>query len=398
MKYPIRFMAFFVLLTVIALAIGSGRPALAQKPVVRAVLFYSPSCPHCHKVISEDLPPIVEKYQQALQILGVNTATEGGQALFQSAIKQFSIPPDQQGVPMLIAGDVVLVGSVDIPEKFPSLIEAFLSQGGVDWPEIPGLAEVMAEAEDETTPTPEAPSPAWTSQGPTQPATEKTAPETRLPSSTQTTSSSTPTPTPSGSGLILSDDPPPSIWARVTRDPAGNSLAILVLAGMLVSVVWSVGLLRPSNHLNEGRQWTRIIPLLCFIGLGIAGYLSYVEATQSIAICGPIGDCNTVQQSPYARLFGVLPIGILGLAGYIAILMAWAFSRFNHGQLAALASLGLLGMTFIGTLFSIYLTFLEPFVIGATCAWCLTSAVIMTALLWLSIVPAKGALASLNQR
>jgi uncharacterized membrane protein len=34
-----------------------------------------------------------------------------------------------------------------------------------------------------------------------------------------------------------------------------------------------------------------------------------------------------------------------------------------------------------GVLFSIYLTFLEPFVIGATCAWCLSSAVIMTLLL-----------------
>ena len=30
--------------------------------------------------------------------------------------------------------------------------------------------------------------------------------------------------------------------------------------------------------------------------------------------------------------------------------------------------------------FSIYLTFLEPFVIGATCLWCLSSAVIMTLL------------------
>jgi len=40
------------------------------------------------------------------------------------------------------------------------------------------------------------------------------------------------------------------------------------------------------------------------------------------------------------------------------------------------------GMVWIGTLFSIYLTFLEPFVIGASCIWCLTSAVIMTLLLW----------------
>ena len=42
-------------------------------------------------------------------------------------------------------------------------------------------------------------------------------------------------------------------------------------------------------------------------------------------------------------------------------------------------------MTFGGTLFSIYLTFLEPFVIGAVCAWCLTSAVVMTLLLVVAV-------------
>jgi uncharacterized membrane protein len=36
----------------------------------------------------------------------------------------------------------------------------------------------------------------------------------------------------------------------------------------------------------------------------------------------------------------------------------------------------------VGVLFSIYLTYLEPFVIGATCAWCITSAIAMTLILW----------------
>jgi uncharacterized membrane protein len=35
-------------------------------------------------------------------------------------------------------------------------------------------------------------------------------------------------------------------------------------------------------------------------------------------------------------------------------------------------------------IFSIYLTYLEPFVIGAVCAWCLTSSVVMTLLMLLS--------------
>ena len=38
-------------------------------------------------------------------------------------------------------------------------------------------------------------------------------------------------------------------------------------------------------------------------------------------------------------------------------------------------------MILFGMSFSIYLTFLEPFVIGATCMWCLSSAVIMLLLL-----------------
>ncbi|MCK5794824.1 MAG: hypothetical protein KAH12_08950, partial [Anaerolineales bacterium] len=47
-------------------------------------------------------------------------------------------------------------------------------------------------------------------------------------------------------------------------------------------------------------------------------------------------------------------------------------------------NLGLFGITLFGLLFSIYLTFLEPFVIGATCIWCLSSAVIMTILFLLA--------------
>jgi uncharacterized membrane protein len=106
-----------------------------------------------------------------------------------------------------------------------------------------------------------------------------------------------------------------------------------------------------------------------------------------------VGDCNTVQQSSYARLFGIVPIGVLGLVGYLDIFATWIVAALAKGALADLAWLGLFLMALLGTLFSIYLTFLEPFVIGATCAWCLTSAVLMAFLLWLSLAPARGALA-----
>lgn len=123
------------------------------------------------------------------------------------------------------------------------------------------------------------------------------------------------------------------------------------------------------------------MPLLSIIGLVVAGYLAYVETQQVQAVCGPVGDCNAVQQSEYALLFSLIPIGVVGILGYLAILAAWTVHQFGRGRIAQWAGLALWVMAACGVLFSIYLTFLEPFVIGATCAWCLTSAVIMTLLL-----------------
>lgn len=135
------------------------------------------------------------------------------------------------------------------------------------------------------------------------------------------------------------------------------------------------------------------IPALCVIGLGVAGYLTFVETQNVQAVCGPVGDCNTVQSSPYARLFGVLPVGLLGLIGYVAIVAAWAVQRFTQGRLAELAPLALFGLALFGVLFSLYLTYLELAIIYAVCIWCLSSAAIMALLLILSVGPAMWALA-----
>jgi uncharacterized membrane protein len=182
------------------------------------------------------------------------------------------------------------------------------------------------------------------------------------------------------------------LGVNFAHDPLGNSLAVVVLIGMVVSVGWGVLFFRRTHGepLTLPQGWA--ISILCVIGFSVAGYLAYAETSRGMAVCGPVGDCNSVQQSEYARLFGVLPIGVLGLVSYGMILLAWTVGRLSVGKLSDYASLAILGMTSIGTLFSIYLTFLEPFVIGATCAWCLTSAIIMVFLFWLSLAPGKTAL------
>jgi uncharacterized membrane protein/glutaredoxin len=348
---------------IVGMLVWLAAPVWAAPPVVHAVLFYSPTCPHCHKVITEDLPPLFEKYGGQLQIIGVDVSQPQGQVLYEAAIRQFNI--EQRGVPTLIVGDVVLIGSTEIPERFPALIEQHLAAGGVDWPDIPGLAEVLAA---QATPAP----------------ADAAAP----PLDSTTTN-------PGGNAVEQA-------WSKVLRDPIGNGLALIVLSGMLVSVgvvfVRQRAPFDPYRTRQRSKRRSRLmwrewlVPGLCGLGLTVAGYLAYIETLQVTAVCGPIGDCNTVQQSEYARLFGLLPIGVLGLIGYAAIGAAWWIERQGRVPFDRLAALALVAMTSGGTLFSIYLTFLEPFVIGATCLWCLTSAVLMTGLLWLIVTPQRLAL------
>lgn len=358
---------FHIMLSILILASLLTSPAQAQTDaVVHAVLFYSPSCGHCHYVIENTFPPLYEKYGDQLQIVGVDVTQPDGQELFLAAQKKFGL--ERSGVPFLVIGNIYLIGSADIPEQFPILIETYLAQGGVDWPDIPGLRQILG-------------------------IPETTAPQTDL------EPAATPQTVPPNLTLPSND----ATWQeKFARDPVGNSLAVVVLALMVAAIVWAGNELRKQprrkGKTKAATQWSWHIPILCLMGIGVAGYLAYVETAHVTAVCGPVGDCNTVQQSAYARLFGVLPIGVLGLIGYIAIAAAWLPARYAKGMAADWSAVALLAFSTFGTLFSIYLTFLEPFVIGATCAWCITSAILITIIMLVSIRPAKAAIERLRSQ
>jgi uncharacterized membrane protein len=166
------------------------------------------------------------------------------------------------------------------------------------------------------------------------------------------------------------------MWERYTRDLAGNVLSTIVLAALVVTVFAVSG--RGEWQSTWARRFGAVgMILVILIGLGVAVYLAYVETTGTEAVCGPVGDCNTVQQSRYALLFGFLPVAVLGVMGYVAILAAYVYATWVKGKWAEYVPALIFAMALFGLAFSIYLTFLEPFVIGATCAWCLTSAVCM---------------------
>lgn len=57
-----------------------------DEPVVRAVLFYSPTCGHCHYVINEVLVPLANAYGEQLQIVAIDVSQPEGGQLFQAAL------------------------------------------------------------------------------------------------------------------------------------------------------------------------------------------------------------------------------------------------------------------------------------------------------------------------
>jgi uncharacterized membrane protein len=367
------------LLLVIGLALFPFTPKAAAQsdtdmPVVQAVLFYRSSCIHCVQLVTEILPPILDKYGDRLQIFYCDVSKADGDALFTAAIEQFNIKTI--GVPTIIVGKNVLIGPINIEQQFPAIIDAGLVLGGLGWPDIPGLDQAFASAGSMQIPVYSSPG-SYYSSIPTMVAASPTS-QPQDPNNSQF-----------NRGLAVMED-------NFKKDQPGNLISVIILAGMIVSILYGfyAFLRKPVQPLTK--QPAGIIPVLCIAGCVISAYLAYVEISSADAICGPVGHCQTVQQSEYARLFGFLPIGLLGAAGYTVIAGVWLAARLGRFRWSQAASLGLLGLTTGGVLFSIYLTFLEPFVIGASCLWCLASAALMTILMLMSIPTGKMAYNSLR--
>lgn len=120
-----------------------------------------------------------------------------------------------------------------------------------------------------------------------------------------------------------------------------------------------------------------LLALVATAGVLISAYLTWTHVWGVPPVCvGGGGGCETVQTSRYSEIAGV-PVAALGLLAYAALLL----SAVLRGESAVF--LGLF-VALVGVLFSAYLTYLELFVIGAVCQWCVASAALMVASLILT--------------
>jgi uncharacterized membrane protein len=119
--------------------------------------------------------------------------------------------------------------------------------------------------------------------------------------------------------------------------------------------------------------------VLALIGLGISAYLTWVHYAGLQPFCvGGGGGCEKVQSSRWAELAGI-PVAVLGLGGYLAVLGTLALPE-DLGRVAA-AFISLVGLGF-----SAWLTYVEIAKIHAICQWCVASAVVMALLAVVSVI------------
>jgi uncharacterized membrane protein/thiol-disulfide isomerase/thioredoxin len=389
--------------------------AQSQNPVVYGVMFYSQNCGHCRELIENHWPQIQTEFGDQLRVLFVNIDDKQGIQFKRDTEAALGI--ESYGVPMLIIGSEVMIGT-HISNRAPAVIRAGLEAGGIDFLPIPGIHQLYRNA-------------------------------VKLYEEAQSARDSY-GPTAVFSPVAVIDN---SLAGRLAADPIANAVAILVLILLLLSLLaftiagWHYDmssdprLLRAlSGRINHSMllllsliglalslsllagwndQWfilllaggefavflvsfmftyhslpmkplsTWFVPLLSLAGLAATAYLTSVEMTATEAVCGVVGNCNVIQQSSYARIFDI-PIAVWGMVGYVGIILIWVWVRSQR----VWARRVLMVLVTLGTGFSAYLTFLEPFVIGASCGWCLTSAVLMLMLLWivvLSQIPSPNA-------
>ncbi len=117
------------------------------------------------------------------------------------------------------------------------------------------------------------------------------------------------------------------------------------------------------------------IAVLALIGVLVSVYLLLFKlGVFGTLICGD-GGCVTVQNSPWAYFLG-LPVAAWGVLGYAAMFGVAIVATHPGSEDRPWVSIALLGVTGAAFLFSLYLSYLEEFVIGAWCQWCIASAVI----------------------
>jgi uncharacterized membrane protein len=136
------------------------------------------------------------------------------------------------------------------------------------------------------------------------------------------------------------------------------------------------------------KRLSQLAITLTVIGLLVSIYMTIYKITSNDSMCIGSGDCKTVNASRYAEINIAsvrIPVAVLGVLGYAAILAVLLFER-KIDFLQQNGSLVFFGISLMGFLFTLYLVYVEIALIKAFCPFCIASQTAMTLIFILSVI------------
>ena len=136
------------------------------------------------------------------------------------------------------------------------------------------------------------------------------------------------------------------------------------------------------------KRLSQLTIALTVIGLLVSVYMTIYAITSNDNMCVGSQDCSVVNASKYSKvsIAGIqIPVAVIGVAGYAAILGVLLLEN----KIAFLQENGTLvffGLALTGFLFTLYLIYLEVFLIRAYCPFCIASQSVMTLIFILSVI------------
>lgn len=123
-----------------------------------------------------------------------------------------------------------------------------------------------------------------------------------------------------------------------------------------------------------------IAGLFCLFGLADATYLTILALTGETAACSGQAGCFEVLGSAYSKVAGI-PVAAFGVAGYFTAFTFAIFAAFNYARASKFFALTV-GVLFAATLWLLYV---QAFLLHAFCRYCLFSAAICFLLMGLVV-------------
>jgi uncharacterized membrane protein len=124
---------------------------------------------------------------------------------------------------------------------------------------------------------------------------------------------------------------------------------------------------------------------LATLGVADSVYMTIYKLAHADAMCLGSGDCSTVNASSYSSIYGI-PVALVGVFGYLAILAVLALEMRGNEFFKQNSPLLTFGLAVGGFGFTLYLVYVETFILRAWCPFCVTSQVTMTILFVISII------------